>query len=60
MIGNEPDHKEERKMETFELQWIEINKRFELVNKRKEFKSEKARSRFIDKLMEGGNLYRIL
>ena len=41
------------------LRWIEINKRFELVNKEREFKSQKARERFIEKLLDSGNLYEI-
>ena len=41
------------------LRWIEINKRFELVSKEREFKSQKARERFIDKLVDSGNLYEI-
>ena len=44
---------------TYGLRWIEINKRFELVNKEREFKSADARTKFIDKLMESGNLYEI-
>ena len=43
----------------YALRWIEINKRFELVNKEREFKSQKARERFIEKLLDGGNLYEI-
>ena len=41
------------------LRWIEINKRFELVSKEREFKSQKARERFIYKLVDSGNLYEI-
>ena len=41
------------------LRWIEINKRFELVNKEREFKSAEARTKFIDKLLASGNLYEI-
>ena len=44
---------------TYGLRWIEINKRFELVNKEREFKSAKARTKFIDKLLDSGNLYEI-
>ena len=44
---------------TYGLRWIEINKRFELVNKEREFKSADARTKFIDNLMESGNLYEI-
>jgi len=44
---------------TYGLRWIEINKRFELVNKEREFKSAEARTRFIDKLLASGNLYEI-
>ena len=44
---------------TCALRWIEINKRFELINKEREFKSQKARERFIEKLLDSGNLYEI-
>ena len=44
---------------TYGLRWIEINKRFELVNKEREFKSAEARTKFIDKLLASGNLYEI-
>jgi hypothetical protein len=44
---------------TYGLRWIEINKRFELVNKEREFKSADARTKFIDKLLASGNLYEI-
>jgi len=44
---------------TYGLRWIEINKRFELVNKEREFRSAEARTRFVDKLLAGGNLYEI-
>ncbi len=46
--------------DTFELAWIEINKRFQLVSKRREFKTPEARTRFVDKLLNSGNLYEIL
>ena len=44
---------------TYGLRWIEINKRFELVSKEREFKSAEARTRFVDKLLASGNLYEI-
>ena len=45
--------------DTCALRWIQINKRFELVSKEREFKSQKARERFIEKLLDSGNLYEI-
>ena len=44
---------------TYGLRWIEINKRFELVSKEREFKSPEARTKFVDKLLASGNLYEI-
>jgi len=44
---------------TCALRWVEINKRLELVSKEREFKSQKARERFIEKLLDSGNLYEI-
>ena len=48
-----------RETTTYGLRWIEINKRFELVNKEREFKSAEARTKFVDKLLDSGNLYEI-
>ena len=44
---------------TYGLRWIEINKRFELVSKEREFKSTEARTRFVDKLLASGSFYEI-
>ena len=43
-----------------ELAWQEFNKRDQVVTKRKEFKSEEAMIKFINKLVEKENFYRIL
>ena len=49
-----------REMERFEIRWIEINKKMELVNKRKGFDTEKARDKFVEKLVEKDNYYGML
>ena len=44
----------------FEVMWTEINSKYENVNKRKEFLTEKARDKFIEKLLNSDKLHQIL
>lgn len=44
----------------YEVAWTEIKNSGELVSKRKSFKTESARDRFVDKLFESGKLYAII
>lgn len=44
----------------FEVMWQEINKSDKIVTKRKEFKTEGAMQRFIEKLCGKDNFYGIL
>lgn len=43
-----------------EVAWIEINRKGELVTKRKNFKNETAAQKFVEKLVEKDNFYSIL
>lgn len=43
-----------------EIAWQEFNKSDRLVTKRREFKTEAAMQKFIDKLTEKDNFYKIL
>lgn len=43
-----------------EVMWQEINKNDKIVTKRKEFKTTEAMERFIKKLFEKDNFYKIL
>jgi hypothetical protein len=43
-----------------EVAWTEINRKNEIVSKRKEFKTEAAMQKFIDKLVEKDNFYAII
>jgi len=44
----------------YEVAWQEINKNFQIVTKRKSFKTEAARDRFVDKLFEKDNFYSLI
>ena len=46
-------------MNTFAVRWIEINRRDQMVGKQKEFKTEAALQKFVDKLVEKDNFIRI-
>ena len=41
------------------IRWMEFNRRDELVNKEKWFKTDKARARFIERRQETGNVYEV-
>lgn len=43
-----------------EIVWQEFNKNDRIVTKRKEFKTEEAMKKFIEKLVEKDNFYTIL
>lgn len=43
-----------------EIVWIEINRKGELVTKRKSFATEAAARKFVEKLMERDNFHSIL
>lgn len=51
--------KEEDEMTEYGIRWQEFNKRDEVVTKEKIFKTEKAREKFIDKLVEKDNFYQL-
>ena len=44
----------------YEVAWQEINKKYEIVTKRKSFTTQKALEKFIEKLIDKDNLYQIL
>lgn len=44
----------------YEVAWQEFNKNDRLVTKRKSFKTEAARDKFIEKICEKDNFYMIL
>lgn len=44
----------------YELAWQEFDRNNQIVSKRKEFKTEKARTTFANKLEEKASFYRIL
>jgi hypothetical protein len=44
---------------TYEIEWYEFNKKDQVVGKRKEFKTITARNKFIDKLVEKDNFYKM-
>lgn len=44
----------------FEVMWQEINKSYKIVTKRKEFKTESAMQKFIEKLYSKDSFYAIL
>ena len=46
-------------MSEYGIRWVEFNKRNEMVTKEKIFKTEKARNRFADKVVEKDNFYQI-
>ena len=43
-----------------EVAYLEINSKYQIVSKRREFKTEAAMQKFIEKLFESGNLYQLL
>ncbi len=43
-----------------EVAWLEINRKDEIVSKRKVFKTEVAAQKFVEKLAEKDNFYQIL
>lgn len=45
---------------TYEVAWQEFSKSGQIVTKRKEFKTEAAMQRFIEKLFDKDSFYRIL
>ena len=47
-------------MNDFGIRWQEINKNYEIVTKQKFFKTEAARIKFVDKLIEKNSFYQIL
>ena len=44
----------------YEIAWLEIDRYYRIVSKRKAFKSASARTSFAEKLVEKGNFYEIL
>lgn len=49
-----------KEVNMFEVAWQEFNKADRLVTKRKAFKTEAAREKFINKLVEKDNFHMIL
>lgn len=49
-----------KEVNMFEVAWQEFNKADRLVTKRKAFKTEEAREKFINKLVEKDNFHTIL
>ena len=46
--------------EMYEIAWMEVNSKEHIVSKRKAFKTEAARERFIEKLFEKDSFLRII
>ena len=44
----------------YEICWQEFKKNGEIVTKRKAFKTEQARTRFVEKLVDKNSFYQIL
>lgn len=44
----------------YELAWQEIDRKGYIINKRKAFKSSRARTAFVEKLLEKNSFYRTL
>lgn len=50
----------EKKPSTFELAYQMFDKKGQIVSKRKAFKTEKARAKFVEKIKQDGNFYDII
>jgi len=46
-------------MTEYGIRWQEFNKRDEVITKEKIFKTEKAREKFVDRLVEKDNFYQL-
>lgn len=44
----------------YEVAWQEINSKYQIVTKRKGFKTETAREKFVERLTEKDSFYQIL